>query len=92
MIEEISVKELDSIDREYQIIDIRDEISFQYGSISGAVNIPKNKIEASFDVLDKKMLYIIVCKSGIISDIVAEELRNKGYNADRFKMVWSSSC
>lgn len=85
MIEEISVKELNNIDVEYQLIDIRDEIAFQYGTINGAVNIPQNKLNESLDLLNRDTLYIIVCKSGIISDTVAEELREKGYNAANLK-------
>lgn len=85
MIEEISVKELNNIDVEYQLIDIRDEIAFQYGTINGAVNIPQNKLNESLDLLNRDTLYIIVCKSGIISETVAEELREKGYNAANLK-------
>lgn len=85
MTEEISVKDLKNIETEYKIIDIRDEIAFEYGTINGAINIPQNKINDSLDLLDKQTLYIIVCKSGIISDTVAEELRSKGYNAVNLK-------
>ena len=85
MIEEISIKELNNIDVEYKLIDIRDEIAFQYGTINGAVNIPQNKLNESLDLLNRDTLYIIVCKSGIISDTVAEELREKGYNAANLK-------
>lgn len=85
MTEEISVKDLKNIETEYKIIDIRDEIAFEYGTINGAINIPQNKIKDSLDLLDMQTLYIIVCKSGIISDTVAEELRSKGYNAVNLK-------
>ena len=85
MLEEISVKELKNLEFDYKLIDIRDEIAFEYGTINGAVNIPQSKLYDSLDLLDKQTLYIIVCKSGIISDTVAEELRNKGYNAANLK-------
>ena len=85
MLEEISVKELKNLEVDYKLIDIRDEIAFEYGTINGAVNIPQSKLYDSLDLLDKQTLYIIVCKSGIISDTVAEELRNKGYNAANLK-------
>lgn len=85
MLEEISVKELKNLEVDYKLIDIRDEIAFEYGTINGAVNIPQSKLYDSLDLLDKQTLYIIVCKSGIISDAVAEELRNKGYNAANLK-------
>lgn len=85
MLEEVSVKELNNLEVDYKLIDIRDEIAFEYGTINGAVNIPQSKLYDSLDLLDKQTLYIIVCKSGIVSDTVAEELRNKGYNAANLK-------
>ena len=40
--EEISISEmLELKSDEYVVIDIRDEIAFTYGTINGAVNIPK---------------------------------------------------
>ena len=85
MLEEVSVKELNNLEVDYKLIDIRDEIAFEYGTINGAVNIPQSKLYDSLDLLDEQTLYIIVCKSGIISNTVAEELRNKGYNAANLK-------
>ncbi|MCR4719567.1 MAG: ATPase [Firmicutes bacterium] len=82
--EEISVKDLNSLNN-YIIIDIRDEISFKYGSIKGAVSIPQRDIFNRLDELDRNKLIIVMCKSGIISDTVADELRVKGYNAVNLK-------
>ena len=45
------------------IIDIRDELSFEYGHIDGAVNIPAEKLDKSDLPKDKKLL--ICCKSGL---------------------------
>ena len=78
MFEEISVKDLGGIKEDYKIIDIRDEIAFRYGSIPGAVNIPQKEIETNLGKFDSDTIYIIMCKSGIISDTVASELREKG--------------
>lgn len=81
---EISVNELNNIDN-YTIIDIRDEIAFEYGSIDGAVNIPQRDITNRLDELDKSKQIIVMCKSGIVSDSVAEQLREKGYDAVNLK-------
>ena len=85
MIEEVSIEELKSLDERYTIIDIRDEISFQYGSISGAINIPQKEIMSRLDELNKNVLYIIMCKSGVVSDTVAEQLRENGYRASNLR-------
>ena len=82
--EEISVKELNSI-TDYIIVDIRDEIAFEYGSIDDAVNIPQKDIMNSLSLLDKSKLIVVMCKSGIISGTVAEQLRELGYNAVNLK-------
>ena len=84
MLDQVSVKNLDTIGQ-YKVIDIRDEIAFQYGSIKGAINIPQNVILDKLDLLDKDTQYIIVCKSGVLSDPIAEQLREKGYKAANLK-------
>ena len=84
--EEITVKELLELpEGEYTVIDIRDEIAFAYGTIKGAVNIPQSKLAEEVGTLDKDKLLVICCKSGVISDAVAENLRSKGYNAVNLK-------
>lgn len=60
------------------LIDMRDPLEFEYGHIDNAVNIP--------DVLsadlphDKKI--IIYCKKGILSQPIAEELCERGFDAE----------
>lgn len=85
-IEQITVDEMKTLDsNDYTVIDIRDEIAFTYGTINGAVNIPQAKLEESLDTLPKDRLLIICCKSGIISDPIAENLRQHGYLAANLK-------
>lgn len=83
---EITLDALDTLDSQSSmIIDIRDEFSFEYGSIPNAVNIPLDKLKQDFSVLPKDKLLVICCKSGQISDTLAEELRENGYNAVNLK-------
>ena len=84
MKEEISVNDLNKLNN-YLIVDIRDEIAFKYGSIKGAINIPQHEIQNRLEELDKDTLIIVMCKSGIISYGIAEDLRSKGYNAVNLK-------
>lgn len=85
-IEQITVDEMKTLDsNDYTVIDIRDEIAFTYGTINAAVNIPQAKLEESLDTLPKDKLLIICCKSGIISDPIAENLRQHGYLAANLK-------
>lgn len=79
---EISIEELKRVDKNTcMVIDIRDEISYNYGNIPNSVNIPLEKIKNDKSILPKDKRLIICCKSGQISDTLAEELREDGYDA-----------
>lgn len=79
---EISIEELKRVDKNTcTVIDIRDEISYNYGNIPNSVNIPLEKIRNDKSILPKDKRLIICCKSGQISDTLAEELREDGYDA-----------
>jgi len=77
----ISVKELKKLDKnEYQIIDIRDENEILHGKISGALKIKPEEIENSQEIDNSKKL-VICCTKGRYSIEVAENLRQKGFDA-----------
>ena len=79
---EISIEELKKVDKNTcTVIDIRDEISYNYGNIPNSVNIPLEKIKNDKSILPKDKRLIICCESGQISDTLAEELREDGYDA-----------
>ncbi len=79
---EISIEELKKLNKSTSmVIDIRDEISYNYGNIPDSVNIPLEKIKNDKSVLPRDKRLVICCKSGQISDTLAEELRDDGYNA-----------
>ena len=77
---EINAEDISGLDPEKVLIaDIRDETTFEYGHINGAVNIPQNSLEPENLPKDKKI--IVYCKSGIISREVVEQLCEKGFEA-----------
>lgn len=78
---QITIEQVRKLDEEYTLVDIRDEISFEYGHIDGAKNIPLAKIKADNSFLPKDKLVVLCCKSGQISDELAENLRDDGFNA-----------
>ena len=79
---EITVEELSSLpENDYLLIDMRDETAFEFGHIDGAVNIPKEKLEADLSGLPREKKLIICCRSGIISADTAELLRSNGFDA-----------
>ena len=78
---QITIEQMRKLDEEYTLVDIRDEISFEYGHIDGAKNIPLAKIKEDNSLLPKDKLVVLCCKSGQISDELAENLRDDGSNA-----------
>ena len=80
MKEDITVSELRGIPPEnVMIIDIRDEAAFALGHIDNAVNITPERLSETELPRDKDI--VVCCRSGIISEDIAESLREQGYSA-----------
>lgn len=78
----ISVEEMKKMDEStYQIIDIRSQVEIDHGVIAGAVVIKPEEIENS-EKTDVSKKLIICCSRGIVSNEVAENLREKGLDAE----------
>lgn len=82
MKEQITIEELLALEPgSYLLYDMRDRYSFDYGAIPGAEHKEQTAILEAADSLPKDMPVIICCKSGLLSDAVAEELRTRGVQA-----------
>lgn len=83
---EIDFEELKYKNRDdFVIIDIRDAVSFEYGHIPGSINIPQNEVVERVKKFNEKKELYICCKSGLLSEEVAEELNNAGFKAYNLK-------
>lgn len=81
---EITLQELSKLGGdECQIVDIRNAVSFEYGKIDGAVNIPLVGFDEEKLNKDKKI--ILYCKSGILSVELADSLCENGFEAYSLK-------
>lgn len=77
---EITLDEMNKLSAdEYRLIDIRDEVSFEYGHIDGAVNMAPDDLTDGRIAKDKKI--IIYCKSGVVTREIAEKMYAEGYDA-----------
>ena len=83
---EITIEELADIHPSlYRFCDVRDEVSYRYGSIPKAENISKIVELAEEGKLDKNISYVLYCMKGIQSMDMAYELRGMGYDAVSLK-------
>ena len=78
----VSIEQLKSMNEdEYQLIDMRNESEIAHGEIPGAIAIQADEIENS-ELVDKSKKLIICCSRGKNSIEVAENLVEKGYDAE----------
>ena len=78
----ISIEELADLHPSfYELVDIRDEISHDYGSIPGSACIPDMIEAAEAGSLDRGRSYILYCMKGTLSDEMSQALRKMGYDA-----------
>ena len=83
---EITIEELADIHPSlYRFCDVRDEVSYRYGSIPKAENISNIVELAEEGKLDKNISYVLYCMKGIQSMDMAYELRGMEYDAVSLK-------
>lgn len=83
---DLEYKDLNKLEKdEYTLIDIRDEESFSYGHIMGAINIPNYELEKRVPDISKSKALVLYCATGRISEDVVEDLRAKDFNAFNLK-------
>ncbi len=77
---EITVEELTRMEADdVVLVDLRDAVSYEYGHIPGAVNIPRE--EVSERIKSKEKTVCVYCRNGNVSLSVADELCEKGFRA-----------
>ncbi|MBQ8451787.1 MAG: ATPase [Clostridia bacterium] len=81
LFDEIATRDSDSI----SIIDIRDEDSYEYGHIPGAITIPFDKLDEEIPNLSHDKEFFVYCRSGMISPEAVDKLKNAGFNAKNIK-------
>lgn len=62
------------------LVDIREKLMYEFGSLPGAVNIPIDDIRLLYRLPKNKTVYVF-CQAGEISGEIAEFLSDAGYTA-----------
>ena len=75
-------KSLMDSEKDYVILDVREQSEFDEGHIENAILIPYTEIEnrAESELPDKNELILVYCRSGRRSKIAAQALADMGYS------------
>lgn len=89
------VKErLDTQEKDFIVLDVRENSEFVSGHIAGAKHIPLGQLTSKMDRLPKDKEVICVCRSGARSGRAARQLSRAGYKVSNIKggmMAWSAA-
>ena len=78
----ITYEELKKCDPDsYIMIDIRQESAVAYGGIPGSIQIPSTEMDKKREELPKEKKLVLYCMKGILSEEIAQTLRDEGYPA-----------
>ena len=77
----INAAELSALDTEkVLLLDIRSREEFERSGIKGSVNVPFDKISTGLSKLPRDKPVYIMCRTGDLSEEVAEILDDRGYD------------
>lgn len=65
--------------RDYVLVDVREEIEFFIGHIPEAINIPLGDLKDNIKKLDKEKTFYIICRTGNRSDFACQMLEKNGF-------------
>lgn len=77
----INASEIKSLDTEkVLLLDIRSREEFEINGIKGSVNVPFDEISTGLSKLPKDKPVYVLCRTGDLSEEVAEILEDRGYD------------
>ena len=78
----INAAELSALDMEkVLLLDIRSREEFENNGIKGSVNVPFDEISTGLSKLPKDKPVYVLCRTGDLSEEVAEILDDRGYES-----------
>ena len=93
---DITLEELtDLTEGSYLLLDVRDDISYRYGTISDAVSMPDVLDAAERNELPRDRTLVLFCMHGLQSRPLAARLRELGYDARSLRGgygAWLRQC
>ena len=80
---EITVHELNELrdlDKNIQILDVREDTERDHASINGTIHIKLSEIAERYNVIDKNKNVFVMCHTGTRSQAVVTWLKSQDYN------------
>jgi phage shock protein E len=63
-----------------QLIDVRSAVEFNQGALSGAINMPINRLQHLKDDIDTAKPVLLYCRTGARSEMVKRYLEQLGFD------------
>ena len=73
------LNELRDVDRNIQILDVREDTERSHASVKGTIHIKLTEISKRHNELDKNKNIFVMCHTGTRSQTVVKWLKSKGY-------------
>ena len=91
LLKHISVEAFDALDPDtVTVVDVREPEERVFGEVEGALLLPLSAGFAQYDTVPKDKPVIVLCKIGRYSEVVAEILADRGYDAASLKGGYNS--
>lgn len=66
---------------EYTFLDVREDYEWESGHIEDAIHIPLQQLPERYLELEKRRNFVVVCQIGQRSDLAAQFLKSRGFEA-----------
>ena len=69
----------ENLDKDYQILDVRNPKEFKAGHIEGTLLIPLNQLRDNIEEVDRNKKIIVYCRTGYRAYVAYRLLKNNGF-------------
>lgn len=79
LVQPIHWHQIDQLDRNTVLLDVREEVETKYGKIEGSLNIPLNSLRDHLAGLDRQKAIVVYCSVGLRAYIACRILNGHGF-------------
>jgi rhodanese-related sulfurtransferase len=79
-IEDYQAQFVNNQEADYDLIDVREQKEFVAGHLPSAIHLPLSELNLRMDEVDKDKQIVLVCHTGVRSEMAAKALSANGYD------------